>query len=89
MGFDRRVVAVPPGGARDYDEADWRDALVLVVRGEIELEARGGRRARFGRGAVLSLAGLPLRAVHNRGSVPAELVTLRRRPAARAGRARR
>ena len=42
MRFDRRVVSVPPGRARDYDEADWRDALVLVVRGEIELEARSG-----------------------------------------------
>ena len=89
MRFDRSVVAVPPGGARDYDEADWRDALVLVVRGEIELEARGGRRARFGRGAVLSLAGLRLRALHNRGAEPAELVTVRRRRAARAGRERR
>ena len=62
MRFERRIVSVPPGGALDYDEADWRDALVLVVRGEIEL---GGER--FGRGSVLSLAGLPLRALHNRG----------------------
>jgi hypothetical protein len=85
MRFDRRVVVVPPGGARDYDEADWHDALVLVVRGEIELEARGGRRARFGRGAVLSLAGLPLRALHNHGGEPAELVAVRRRRGARAG----
>ena len=84
MRFDRRVVSVPPGGALDYDEADWRDALVLVVRGEIELEARGGRE-RFARGAVLSLAGLPLRALHNHGAEPAELVAVRRRRAARAG----
>ena len=85
MRFDRRVVAVPPGRARDYDEADWRDALVLVVRGEIELEARSGGRERFARGAVLSLAGLPLRALHNRGPEPAELIAVRRRRAARAG----
>jgi glyoxylate utilization-related uncharacterized protein len=88
MGFDRRVVAVPPGGARAYDEADWHDALVLVVRGEIELEARSGRRARFARGSLLSLAGLRLRALHNRGAEPAELVAVRRRRAARAGPAR-
>jgi hypothetical protein len=84
MRFDRRVVSVPPGRARTYDEADWRDALVLVVRGEIELEARGGSRQRFARGAVLSLAGLSLRALHNRGAEPAELVAVRRRRAARA-----
>ena len=35
MRFDRLVVRVQPGRAREYDEADWRDALVLVVRGEI------------------------------------------------------
>jgi hypothetical protein len=88
MRFDRRVVAVPPGHARDYDEAEWRDALVIVVRGEIEVQTRA-RRASFGRGAVLSLAGLPVHALHNRGAEPAELVAVRRRRAARAGRAGR
>jgi hypothetical protein len=86
MRFDRRVVAVPPGDVLDYDEADWRDVLVIVVRGEIQVETRA-RRARFGRGSVLSLAGLPVRALHNRGAEPAELVTVRRRRSARAGRA--
>jgi hypothetical protein len=80
MQFERRIVSVPPRGALDYDEADWRDALVLVVRGEIELG-----RERFGRGSVLSLAGLPLRTLHNQGVEPAELVAVRRRRAARAG----
>jgi hypothetical protein len=84
MRFERRIVSVPPGGALDYDEADWRDALVLVVRGEIEL---GGER--FGRGSVLSLAALPVRALHNRGAEPAELVAVRRRRAVRAARAGR
>ena len=89
MRFVHRVVRVPPGRARDYDEADWRDALVVVVRGEIELEARAGGRERFARGAVLSLAGLPLRALHNQGAEPAELLAVRRRRAGRAARARR
>ena len=83
MRFERRIVSVPPGGSRAYDEADWRDALVVVVRGEIEL---GGKR--FGCGSVLSLAGLGVRALHNRGAEPAELIAVRRRraaPAARAG----
>jgi hypothetical protein len=82
MRFDRRVISVPPGGVLDYDEADWRDALVLVVRGEIDVEARGGRE-RFARGAVLSLSGLPLRALRNQGAEPAELLAVRRRRAAR------
>jgi hypothetical protein len=80
MRFEGRIVSLPPGGALDYDEEDWRDALVLVARGEIEL---GGER--FGRGSMLSLAGLALRALHNPGAEPAELVAVRRLPAARAG----
>ena len=88
MQFDRRVVRVPPGGVLDYDEADWCDALVVVMRGEIQLESPGGRE-RFARGAVLSLASLPLCALHNRGAEPAELVTVRRRRVGRAGRAGR
>lgn len=84
MRFECRSVSVPPHGALAYDEAEWRDALVLVVRGEIELG-----RERFARGSVLSLAGLPLRALHNHGAEPAELVAVRRRRAARAGRAGR
>ena len=77
MRFERRAVTVPPGGAL---EEDWRDALVLVVHGENEL---GGER--FGRGSVLSLAGVPRLAARNPGGEPAELVAVRRRPAARAG----
>jgi hypothetical protein len=84
MRFERRIVSVPPGGALEYDAADWRDALVLVVRGEIELG-----RERFARGSILSLAGLPLRALHNRGAEPVELLVIRRRRAARAARAGR
>jgi hypothetical protein len=80
MRFERRTVSVPPGGTLEYDEADWRDALVLVVRGELELGSK-----RFGRGSVLSLAGLRLSALRNLGAEPVELVAVRRRRAARAG----
>jgi glyoxylate utilization-related uncharacterized protein len=79
MRFERQAVTVPAGGAL---VEDWRDALVLVVRGEIDVEARGGRE-RFARGAVLSLSGLPLRALRNQGAEPAELLAVRRRRAAR------
>lgn len=83
MRFERRLVTVPPCCALDFDEADWRDALVIVVRGEIQVESRG-RRGRFGRGAVLTLAGLSLRVLHNDGAEPAELLALRRPRSARA-----
>lgn len=77
--FRLRVVAVAAGGERPFDEAEWRDAIVVVERGEIELECLGGGRQRFGRGDVLWLVGLPLRALQNPGREPAVLVAVSRR----------
>ncbi len=75
-GFERRVVTIDPGRARLYDAAEWRDALVVVERGEIHIECRAGRFRPFVSGAVLWLTGLPLRALHNRGDDPAVLVAV-------------
>ncbi|HEX7299450.1 MAG TPA: hypothetical protein VF257_10605 [Solirubrobacteraceae bacterium] len=79
--FELRATWVAPGGKRAYDEAEWRDALVVVERGEIELECAAGGRMRLGSGAVLWLVGLPLRALHNRGAEPALVVAVSRRVA--------
>lgn len=76
--FVCRAVAVEPGGARIYNEAEWRDAIVVVGCGEIELECVGGSRQRFGRGDVLWLAGLPLRSLHNRRGETTVLVAVSR-----------
>ena len=73
-----RMVAVAPGGDRPYDEDEWRDALVLVRSGEIELRGVSGARSSFGRGDLLYLQGVPLRALHNPGSEPAVLVAVSR-----------
>jgi hypothetical protein len=76
--FQVRVIAIAPGHAKRYDEAEWRDALVVVEHGEVELECLGGTRGRFGRGDVLWLVGLPVRALHNRGTRPALMVAVAR-----------
>jgi glyoxylate utilization-related uncharacterized protein len=86
--FELRVITLAPGGARPYTPAEWRDALVVVVRGEIELETLGRARWRFERGDVLWLSGLPLRALHNGGREPARLVAVSRRLLRSAGAAR-
>jgi hypothetical protein len=78
-GFEVRAVAVEAGVERIYNEAEWRDALVLVARGEIELQAVDGDVRCFGRGAVLCLVGLPLRTLRSRGTEPAVLVAVSRR----------
>jgi quercetin dioxygenase-like cupin family protein len=77
--FVLRAVAVAPGAQRAYREDEWRDALVIVKRGEIELELVSGISHRFTRGDLLCLTGLPLRALHNPGSEPTLLVAVSRR----------
>lgn len=79
LGFAVRAVGVEPGGHRIYNAAEWDDALVVVTCGEVELECLSGTRVRFGRGDLLWLAGLPLRALHNRGREPTLLLAVSRR----------
>jgi hypothetical protein len=78
--FERRVFVVAPGTARRYVEDDWRGAVVIVERGELELETRSGVRRRFHRGDVLWLEDLPLRALHNPGANATVLAAVSRRP---------
>jgi hypothetical protein len=77
-GFEVRRVAVAPWRSRAYDDAEWRDALVVVARGRIELEALSGARRTFEPGAALWLVGLPLRALHNHGPEPAVIIAFTR-----------
>jgi hypothetical protein len=86
LGFEVGAVEVEPGGHRIYHEREWSDAIVAVTCGEIELEFLSGARHRFGRGDLLWLAGLPLRALHNPGRDPARLIAVSRRVCAAAGR---
>lgn len=78
-GFEMRVVVVEPGDTRAYQESDWSDALVVVEVGQIQLQASSGAHRDFGRGDVLCLAGLSIRALHNRGPEPAVLVAVSRK----------
>jgi hypothetical protein len=77
-GFERRLVRIPAGGDHAYDESEWRDELVIVVCGTIELEGLTGGRWPFERGAILWLQDLPLRALHNPGDQAAILMTVSR-----------
>ena len=77
--FVLRPIELSPGGARAYHAEDWRDALVVVKRGSIELECLSGASVRFEAGDLFWLTGLPLRALHNRGGDPTLLVAVSRR----------
>jgi hypothetical protein len=83
--FDRRTITIAPGRSRAYDEHEWRDAIVVIERGPVEVEGARGSRLRFLRGDILWLQGLPLRAIHNPGREQAVLITIRRRRTTTAG----
>jgi hypothetical protein len=76
--FAVRVVAVGPGEERGYAEEEWRDAIVFVQRGEIELRGVSGASRSFSRGDLIWLEGVPLRALHNPGAEPAVLLAIAR-----------
>lgn len=78
--FVRRLVVVAPQQPMAYDPADWRDAIVIVDRGRLEVECMGGTRQHFGPGAVMCLEDVPLREIRSAGEEPALLVAISRRP---------
>jgi hypothetical protein len=77
--FQLRRFALGPGKRHAYDPREWQDSLVVIERGEVELECISGACRTFKGGVVLWLAGLPLRAIHNHGNDTALLVGVRRR----------
>lgn len=77
-GFDRRVVMILPGDVKAYVEKEWRDAIVLLEHGDLELECNLGRRRKFGAGDILWFTGMSLRAMHNVGLEPVVLIAVSR-----------
>lgn len=75
----RRRVTIAAGQTLNYDPQQWTGALVVLDEGDIVLEDRRGRDWPLGCGAVLWLAGLPLRRLRNAGAARAVLVAVVRR----------
>jgi hypothetical protein len=73
-----RTVILQPQDALDYRRADWLDTVVVVERGELEMQCRSGARAWFGPGATLVFTGLGLRRLRNPGNAPLVLSALTR-----------
>jgi hypothetical protein len=76
--FRLTVVILQPHDAVEWPPVDCADALIVVERGELEVELRTGTRAWFAEGAILVLAGLPLRRLRNSGHIPLVLSALSR-----------
>ena len=77
-GFDRRLVRLAPGCERPYDPSEWKDELVVVVCGTIDLEGLSGRRWTFQKGSIIWLQELALRAIHNPTDATAVLMAISR-----------
>ena len=79
VSFVRRTVVLEPGTSLPSDDAEWADALVLLVQGDVDLECAAGGRRRFHPGAILWLTGIGLRVLHNVGVDVAVLLAVSRR----------
>ncbi|NUR62935.1 MAG: hypothetical protein HOV87_30420 [Catenulispora sp.] len=88
-GFHVQLVILEPGDSVGYQFSDWPDALVVVERGELDVECRSGEHARFGEGAVLAFTALPVRRLHSVGAVALVLSALAREQATGWGAGRR
>ena len=81
--FRLRALVIRPGGTHAFDAAEWRDALVVVERGTVDLLGAGGGRHGLVAGDVVCLEGLALRALRNLGDEAALVVAVSRRGAPR------
>jgi hypothetical protein len=78
--FEAQVVVIAPFSELSYEQSSWRDTIVFVEQGEVDLEWETGSRLHCLRGDVLYLTGLHLRVLSNRGAEPAILIAVSRRP---------
>lgn len=73
MSRRAREIRIAAHAEHPYQADEWRDSLVIVGDGVLELESLNGVRRRFGAGSVLYLRALRLRTLRNPGDRPAVL----------------
>ena len=76
--FGKRTIELAAASAFAYVEPNWRDAIVFVACGEVEVECASGERARFREGDILCLVSLHVRLLRNTGTAPAHLLAISR-----------
>src|SRR5262249_56696375 len=77
--FFRRVVELEPGQELSGGLGAWRDAVVFLTGGGVEVRGGEGGRRRFTRGAVLCLTPR-VRPLPNNGAEPSRLIAMSPRP---------
>ena len=77
-GFAKRTYRAAPGRELDLSPAPPRDAIVAVVSGELEIECAAGGHRRFGPGALIPIACVPVARLRSVGSRTLVLVAIAR-----------
>jgi hypothetical protein len=77
-GFSQRVLRVASGFELNLETACLHKAIVLVERGELEVECRAGARRRFGCGSMIAIAGVPIAHLRSVGADPLVLLAVSR-----------
>jgi glyoxylate utilization-related uncharacterized protein len=77
--FQLRIVVIEGGQSRAYDDAEWRDAIVVVERGQVDIRCADGDLRCFTRGDILFLEGLSVATLRNPGIEPVVLSAVSRR----------
>jgi hypothetical protein len=78
LHFRKRVIELTPNDELRVDATAWRDAIIFLETGEVELECSAGERRRFAPGAVLCVVP-SVRLLRNCGDDSARLVAISRR----------
>ena len=78
---EKRIVELAAGATLRYEPSEWRDTILFVLAGEVEIECVDGERRGFTRGAALVLSPLPIRTIRNPSRRPARLLAISRRVA--------
>ena len=76
--YVRLEIDLAPGQELLLDAAAWREAILFVTAGEIEVQCGSGQRRRFAREAILCVAPT-VRLLRNGGNEPARLIAISRR----------
>jgi hypothetical protein len=76
MFFSRRLIELEPGDSVDLDQALWQDAIVFALAGELTVTCSTGESHRFGEGAILTLARVPVIDARNTGITATRLLAI-------------
>ena len=76
---EKRIVELAAEATLSYESSQWRDTVVFVLAGEVEIECVDGERRCFKRGATLVFSPLPIRTIRNPATRPTRLLAINRR----------